>query len=69
MLVFKDFRCPSCGDHKEYLVDNLASTHPCQGCGTESRRVHTSFNFQLEGTSGDFPTAADKWAKNHEAMA
>jgi putative FmdB family regulatory protein len=67
MVVFKEFRCSSCGHQQEHLVDNLAATHPCQGCGKEASRVHTSFNFQLEGTSGDYPTAAAKWAKNHEA--
>jgi putative FmdB family regulatory protein len=39
--------------------------HTCQECAGEMRRVLTTVQFKLEGITGDFPTAYDKWDKVH----
>jgi hypothetical protein len=64
MMVFKDMRCPN-GHIHEYYVNQHLSQYPCLECGLEAKQVHTACNFALEGTSGDFPTAAQKWERRH----
>lgn len=67
MKKILEFKCPEHGvfeaftDSKEYA--------PCPECDEWSSLVFSVPNFYLDGTSGDFPTAADKWAKDHEKKA
>jgi predicted nucleic acid-binding Zn ribbon protein len=65
MKVLNDFRCNKCAS-TEYFVDNDNSTTNCRVCGNVATKVISAINFQLEGRSGDFPTAADKWVKKRE---
>jgi hypothetical protein len=37
----------------------------CGECGSEAKRIISPVRTQLEGTSGDFPSASDKWARMH----
>jgi hypothetical protein len=66
MMVIRDFRCPN-GHQTEQFVDNLQEYIPCQECDLKATRLLTACNFALEGTSGDFPTSAQKWTKRHTA--
>jgi len=62
-----EFRC-SKGHITEYLlaVKDMDSVQPCKSCKKEAKRIISVPHFTLEGVSGDFPTAADKWARVHE---
>lgn len=66
MKVLNDFWCRVCGTTKEHFVENTVQQLDCHNCGSDATRVISAINFQLEGTSGDFPTAADKWVKKRE---
>jgi len=65
MKVLIDFRCPQ-GHLHEHFVDNETKHIQCQECPSLATKVISPIHFQLEGMSGDFPTAADKWVKNRE---
>lgn len=64
MKKLRDFRC-SKGHVTELLVDDETKQVRCD-CGEESKRIITPITFTLEGYSGHFPTAADKWTREHE---
>jgi putative FmdB family regulatory protein len=64
-MIFYDFTCPN-NHTTEHLVSSDTQEVTCPECGQPAKRVITGTSFKLEGTSGDFPTAADKWAKRHE---
>lgn len=58
-----DVKCPQ--GHRTEVFGNLEDTFRCGECGEDAKRVITPIRFKLDGTSGHFPTAADKWAKRH----
>ena len=60
-----DFRCTECGDVHEKFVESSVKSLVCE-CGGTMTRLITPVRFSLEGHSGHFPTAADKWARQHE---
>jgi hypothetical protein len=62
-----DVRCPS--GHLTEVFGYLDDTFRCGECGQEAKRIISPIRVSLEGTSGDFPSAADKWAKRHEKAA
>lgn len=66
MKVLNDFYCPECGRTRELLVENTTKAVDCQDCPGRATRVLTAMNFQLEGTSGDYPTAHANWAKRRQ---
>ena len=60
-----DVRCSSCGNvHEEF--GHLDDAFRCGECGGESKRIISPIRCQLDGTSGDFPGEAMKWAKRHQ---
>ena len=62
-----EFRCKNGHITERYLpMSEKDSIQPCNTCDQEARRIMSVPNFQLEGISGDFPTAADKFARMHE---
>ena len=63
-MILNDFRCET-GTVFERLVKSDETTVRCN-CGKEAHKVITPVRFKLEGISGHFPTASDKWAKMHE---
>lgn len=64
MRQLNDFRCEN--QHVfEALVGTEIDTVRCS-CGSPARKIISPVRFKLDGTSGDFPTAADKWARMHE---
>ena len=63
MRVFFDFRCKN-GHEFEQYVDRETTTSRCQ-CGADAKKVLSVPNFHLEGASGDYPTAAARWEREH----
>jgi hypothetical protein len=59
-----DFRCPD-GHTTEHFVSDDVRQVRCN-CGAESERIISPIRFHLEGASGHFPTATDKWIREHE---
>lgn len=49
-----------------YLED---ATQKCDTCDLPAHRIISPVRSYLEGVSGDFPTASDRWAKTHEQAA
>lgn len=66
MLILYDFKCDSCGRIAESLVSRDVDEIDCWHCKGTAHRIISPIQFNLEGVSGDFPTAADKWARQHE---
>lgn len=64
-LLF-DFRCTRCRHVHEELVESGVTDTDCPVCAGRSERLITPIRFRLEGHTGHFPTAADKWARQHE---
>lgn len=60
-----DFECPKCSFVTEKLVDTHVRAIKCE-CGGNAVRVIGMPTVKLEGISGDFPGAADKWARVRE---
>lgn len=47
----------------DQLVDDVIRTAPCRECGAEATRQISTPRINLEGITGAFPGAADKWVK------
>ena len=62
MKKLNDFVC-QCGNKFEELTEG--NTVKCPQCSNLALKVISPIKFHLEGASGDFPTAADKWTKDH----
>lgn len=63
-----DFRCSN--DHTtEHLTLDDQREIVCPVCGEKAMRIISKTSFVLEGVSGDFPTAHQKWAETHEKAA
>lgn len=62
-----DARCTSCNTVFE-VFDYLDAPVGCS-CGAVAKRIISPVRCKLEGTSGDFPGAAIKWAREHERAA
>ncbi len=69
MLMLFDFKCPDCHHQCEELVKRDIKHIGCPECGGIMDRVISPTRFKLEGLTGHFPTAADKWARQHEKAA
>jgi hypothetical protein len=61
-----DFRCNN-GHVTEHLVDPLLRFIVCPTCLILARRLIGTPRAVLDGCSGDFPTAADKWERDRES--
>ena len=64
-MILYDFTCSN-NHTTEHFVSSDTKEVVCPECGLKPKRVISKTSFKLEGTSGDFPTAADKWARRHE---
>lgn len=67
MKKINDFMCSDCGYMFEEYVEG--NTCHCPKCSSLADKIITPVKFHLEGISGDFPTAADRWANDHERAA
>jgi hypothetical protein len=56
-----DFKCPL-GHVTEHFVDSEIVEVQCH-CECMAERQVSAPRFELDGTSGDFPGAADKWER------
>jgi len=61
-----DFEC-ALGHRDEYFVEADVRVIECRVCGRVAARLIAAPRINLEGISGDFPTAADKWEKRRES--
>ena len=61
-----DFRCAK-GHVHELLVPETARMRDCPTCGRVADRMIAAPRAQLDGCSGDFPSAAMKWEANRES--
>lgn len=68
MKLLRDYRCPDCGNEQERFIDTSILEVDC-GCGGKAKRVIGMPRANLEGITGAFPGAADKWARIREDNA
>ena len=66
--IINDYKCQNCGKTAESMEQSGTAQIRCE-CGGVAGRVQAVPHFSLEGITGNFPTAADKWAKRHERAA
>jgi len=65
-----DYKCGVCLHVAEHFVkDDTVRTHVCGQCGGEARRMIPRPRFHLDGCDPAYPTAYDRWGKDHERMA
>lgn len=65
MILYK-YQCDTHGYFDALNTIEKRGTHPCPICEAESQKVLCASAIKLEGFSGHFPTAADKWTRYHE---
>ena len=68
MMRLFDFKCEQCGKSSEHLVQITQLSMLCI-CGGEMRRLVSTPTIRLDGISGDFPSASDRWANVREQNA
>ena len=61
-----EFQCNNDHVFEQYVDDSLKTT-TCPACDTEAKRIISKPRIDLEGCSGDFPTAADAWVRRRES--
>jgi len=67
MPFLYDYYCEDHGLFEDFSsMDHRDFPKPCPECGASSGRIQSAIRFKLEGITGHFPTAADKWATLHE---
>lgn len=62
MIRVFEFLCDD-GHLSEIFVDSGTRTQLCKHCGKAAQRVVSAGHVRLDGISGDFPGAADKWVR------
>lgn len=65
-LLAWDFQCDE-GHVTEHLVTAVEMAVDCPECGGLAKRMLAAPSINLDGCSGDFPTAADKWVRLRES--
>lgn len=66
MIRVFDFKCPG-GHVTEHFVDDECRFIECPHCKRTSERLIAAPRSKLEGFTGDFPSAADKWVNDRES--
>jgi hypothetical protein len=66
MRQLRDFRCDECGTTHEEYIDSDVRAVECPSCSGVATSIISPVRFTLEGTSGDFPTAYQKWDKRRQ---
>ena len=64
-MILYDFKC-DCGHVFEAMTRISDRTYKCERCGSEAKRMISTPRIKLEGWSGHFPTAKQKFIKMHE---
>lgn len=60
-----EFRCVK-GHVTDKFIDDEVLVVECPHCRNDASRIISTPRIALEGITGAFPTAADKWARKHE---
>jgi hypothetical protein len=60
-----EFRCFE-GHVTERYADERLLAIKCDTCSKEANRILSAPRIKLEGITGAFPSAADRWANTHE---
>lgn len=47
MLKIYDVQCTSCGLNQEQMIEDSMEFEKCKECGSEVKRIFSSFNFKL----------------------
>lgn len=58
-----EFLCVNLHKSEHYIDENIR-TAPCKECGEGAIRILSTPRIALEGITGAFPGAADKWVRN-----
>lgn len=64
MIKVRDFRCPNGHVWEDFLPTGQEESF-CKDCGSKGEKLMAAPRFVLEGTSGAFPTALQKWEARH----
>ena len=65
-----DYKCRSCqAVHEHFVANSDVHAVSCRDCGAEATRLAPCPRFKLDGCDPGYPTAYDKWAKDHEKAA
>ena len=67
-MILYDYLC-ECGYKFEKLARIHDRTYECKRCGEMAQRLISAPRIKLEGWSGHFPTAKQKFIKMHEKEA
>lgn len=68
MRQIREFRCHSCGKLDERYIEDGINEVRCE-CGGVMMRIISAPTVRLEGITGSFPGAADRWARIREENA
>jgi len=63
-----DFRCPD-GHVSEHYIDSEITETKCSTCDKQAMRIISPVVSILDATSGHFPGATMKWARDHSKAA
>ncbi len=69
MKVLRDFICGDCGEQLEKLIDSDYHSIECPECHGKAVQQFSMPTIRLEGITGDFPGAHDRWARIREENA
>lgn len=69
MRILNDFICSACGIVTEKLADSEYRTIECPECHGDAVILQAMPTVRLEGITGAFPGAADRWARIREDNA
>jgi putative FmdB family regulatory protein len=69
MRTIRDFVCSHCGERSERLVDVQYQTIECPECHGDAVQQMGMPTVRLEGVTGSFPGAHEKWARIREDNA
>lgn len=69
MRTMRDFLCGHCGTVTERLIDHEYHTIECPECQGDAIEQMSMPTVKLEGITGSFPGAADRWARIREENA
>ena len=69
MRTIRDFLCGTCGQVSEKLVDSDYKTIECPECHGDAIELMSMPTVRLEGITGAFPGAHEKWARIREDNA
>jgi putative FmdB family regulatory protein len=68
-----EYQCKTCGSVHEELRSmqerETAASCRVEGCNGESHCIISTPQIKLEGITGHFPDASDKWARVHRQQA